>query len=408
MDNKVTVTTYDDLQCGDCQRFNLMLEESLLPRFRGRVRFIHRDFPLPKHSWAKPAAMAGRRFDEIACGLAAGWRAFILNRIKSTTLETLPERVREYAVEVGVDPSLALSALADETLAAAVDADQREGLARGVAKTPTVFVNGEAFIEKFTLEQITAGIENALKQSKPAAIVTGASRGIGRSIATELARTHNVVATYRGRRDAAESLAAETGVSIFQCDIASREDRQALLDFTRASFGRLDLLINNAGMAQRERNDVLNATEESFDELVNTNLKGPHFLSQGAARWMVEQGGGRIVFVTSISSYAASVNRAEYCISKAGLSMSAALYAARLAQHNVQVFEIRPGVIRTDMIAAVESVYEERIANGMLPQRRMGESADVARTVRAIADGLLDYSTGQILNVDGGFHLRTL
>lgn len=408
MDNKVTVTTYDDLQCGDCQRFNAMLEGALLPKFRGRVRFLHRDFPLPKHTWAKPAAMIGRRFDDVACGLSAGWRSFILDRIKSTTLESLPDRVREYATEVGVDPSLILSAMADESLAAAVEADRREGLARGVAKTPTVFVNSEAFIEKFTLEEITAGIEKALHQAKPVAIVTGASRGIGRSIAAELARTHNVVATYRGRRDAAESLAAETGVSIFQCDIASRDDRQALLDFTRAEFGRLDLLINNAGMAQRERNDVLNATEESFDELIGTNLKGPHFLTQGAARWMVEQGGGRIAFVTSISSYAASVNRAEYCISKAGLSMSVALYAARLAQNNVQVFEIRPGVIRTDMIAAVESVYEERIANGMLPQRRMGESADVARTVRAIADGLLDYSTGQILNVDGGFHLRTL
>jgi 3-oxoacyl-[acyl-carrier protein] reductase len=243
---------------------------------------------------------------------------------------------------------------------------------------------------------------------KPVAIVTGASRGIGRAIAIELARTHRVVATYRGRRDAAESLAAETGAAILQSDIASREDRRRLLDFTRESFGRLDLLVNNAGMAQRERNDVLEASEESFDELIATNLKGPHFLTQGAAKWMVEQGGGRIAFITSISSYTASVNRAEYCIAKAGLSMSVALYAARLAQQNVQVFEIRPGIIRTDMIAAVEDVYEQKIANGMLPQRRMGESADVARTVRAIADGHLDYSTGQILNVDGGFHLRVL
>ncbi|MFN0102315.1 MAG: 3-ketoacyl-ACP reductase [Bryobacteraceae bacterium] len=408
IDHNVTVTVYEDLQCGDCARFNAMLEESLLPKYRGRVKFIHRDFPLDKHAWAKAAAIAGRRFDGIACGLSDGWRTYILSRFQSTTPETLADRIREYSGQTGVDAESVLRGLNDTVSAAAVDADVREGKSRGVTRTPSVFVNGEAFIEAFTLDQITAGIEKALAQARPVAIVTGASRGIGRAIAIELARTHRVVATYRGRRDAAESLAAETGAAIFQCDIASREDRQALLDFTRKEFGRLDLLINNAGMAQRERNDILDATEESFDELIDTNLKGPHLLTQRAARWMVEQGSGRIVFVTSISAYAASVNRAEYCISKAGLSMSVALYATRLAQSNVQVFEIRPGVIRTDMIAAVESAYEEKIANGMLPQRRMGESADVAKTVRAIAGGLLDYSTGQIFNVDGGFHLRSL
>ncbi len=123
---------------------------------------------------------------------------------------------------------------------------------------------------------------------------------------------------------------------------------------------------------------------------------------------MLEQGSGRIVFITSISSYAASVNRAEYCISKAALSMSAAIYAQRLAGNGIQVFEIRPGIIRTDMIAAAEKQYEERIAGGLLPQRRMGEARDVAKAVRAIADGLLDYAAGQVLNVDGGFHLRHL
>jgi 3-oxoacyl-[acyl-carrier protein] reductase len=243
---------------------------------------------------------------------------------------------------------------------------------------------------------------------KPVAVVTGASRGIGRGIARELVRTHQVVGTYRGRSDAAESLRAETGAEIFQCDVGSAEDRQALLVFTRERFGRLDLLVNNAGIAPRERRDILEATEASYDEVMAVNLKGPYFLTQQAARWMVEQGSGRIAFVTSISAFAASVNRGEYCISKAGLSMAVSLYAQRLARHNVQVFEIRPGVVRTDMIAAVESVYEERIAGGLLPQGRMGEADDVARAVRAIADGLLDYSTGQILNVDGGFHLRGL
>jgi NAD(P)-dependent dehydrogenase (short-subunit alcohol dehydrogenase family) len=243
---------------------------------------------------------------------------------------------------------------------------------------------------------------------RPVAIVTGASRGIGRGIAEELASSHSVVATYRGRRDAAEDLQARTGCAIVQCEISSRADREALLNYTRDQFGRLDLLVNNAGIAPRQRLDILEATEESFDELIATNLKGPHFLTKGAARWMAEQGAGRIVFVTSISAYTASVNRAEYCISKAGLSMSVALYAQRLASQGVLVFEIRPGIIRTDMIAKVEQIYEEKIAGGLLPQRRMGEPRDVARTVRAIADGLLDYSAGQVLNVDGGFHLRSL
>ncbi len=243
---------------------------------------------------------------------------------------------------------------------------------------------------------------------KPVAVVTGASRGIGRGIAIELAQTHSVVGTYRGRRDAAESLREETGAEIFQCDVASSADREGLIEFALQKFGRIDLLVNNAGMAPRERRDILEATEESFDELIATNLKGPYFLTQLAARRMVEQGSGRIVFVTSISSYTASVNRGEYCISKAGLSMSVALWAARLAACNVQVFEIRPGIIRTDMIAAVERAYDERIAGGLLPQRRMGEPRDIAQAVRAIAGGLLDYCTGQVLNVDGGFHLRTL
>lgn len=244
--------------------------------------------------------------------------------------------------------------------------------------------------------------------SRPVAVVTGASRGIGRAIAEELAKTHRVVGTYKGRRDAAESLRETTGAEIFQCDVGSAPDRAALLAFTREKFGRLDLLVNNAGIAPRERRDILEATEESFDEIIATNLRGPHFLTQQAAATMVGQGCGRIVFVTSISSFAASVNRSDYCMSKAALSMCVALWAARLARHRIGVFEIQPGVIRTDMTAGVSQIYEERIAGGLVPQGRMGEPEDVARAVRAIADGLLDYATGQVLNVDGGFHLRTL
>jgi NAD(P)-dependent dehydrogenase (short-subunit alcohol dehydrogenase family) len=243
---------------------------------------------------------------------------------------------------------------------------------------------------------------------KPVSIVTGASRGIGRAIAAELSRTHRVIATYKSNLAAARNLAAETGADIVRCDVSSAADRAALIRHARERFESLDLLVNNAGMAPRERRDVLEASEESFDELIATNLKGPHFLTALAAGWMLERGCGRIVFITSVSAYAASVNRAEYCISKAGLSMSAAIYAQRLAAHDIQVFEIRPGIIRTDMTAPAEKTYAARIAAGLLPQPRMGEAGDVARAVRAIADGLLDYSTGQAIDVDGGFHLRSL
>src|ERR1039458_7626826 len=244
--------------------------------------------------------------------------------------------------------------------------------------------------------------------SRPVAVVTGGSRGIGRAVAAELARTHQVVATYRTRLDSAERLREETGALIFPCDLASGADRAALVEFTRKKLGRIDLLVNNAGMGPAERRDILEAKEESFDALIAANLKGPYFLTQLVARWMLERGAGRIVFVTSVSAYAASVNRGEYCVSKAGLSMAAALYAARLAPHGIPVFEIRPGIVRTDMIAKAEKAYDERIAAGVRAQGRMGEPEDVAKVVRAIADGLLDYCAGQVLDVDGGFHLRTL
>ncbi len=241
------------------------------------------------------------------------------------------------------------------------------------------------------------------------AIVTGASRGIGRGIALELSSTHHVLATYLGSRDHAESLRAQTGCDIFRCDISRPEDREALIAHAREIFPEgLDLLVNNAGIAPRERRDVLDATEESFDELMATNLKGPHFLTQLAARWMLEQKRGRIVFVSSISAFTASVNRAEYCISKAGESMSRMVFAQRLAAEGIGVFEIQPGIIRTDMIAKVEKVYDEKIAGGLLPQRRMGEPRDIAQVVRSIAAGHLDYCAGQVIHADGGFHLRSL
>ena len=240
------------------------------------------------------------------------------------------------------------------------------------------------------------------------ALVTGASRGIGRAVAIELARTHRVVGTYRGNLAAAESLRDSCGAEIFQMDVASKADRAALMAFVRNEYGRLDLLVNNAGMAPRERNDILEASEESFEEVLGTNLQGPYFLTQDAAKLMMPSRSGRIVFVTSISSYTASTNRGEYCISKAGLSMATQLYASRLAGDGIGVFEVRPGIIETDMVAPVVDKYKRLAEEGLLPQGRLGRPEDVALAVRAIADGSLDYSAGQVIDVDGGFHLRTL
>jgi 3-oxoacyl-[acyl-carrier protein] reductase len=243
---------------------------------------------------------------------------------------------------------------------------------------------------------------------KPIALVTGGSRGIGRAIVEELASTHTVVATYNSNRVAAQAVADATGSVVLPCQLGDAKSCQDFLAALNSRFEAIDLLVNNAGMAPRERRDILDATPESFDELFATNLKGPYFITQQIARGMLERKSGRIVFVGSISSFTASVTRGDYCMTKAAISMAVKLFAARLAPHNITVFEIEPGIIRTDMIAAVASAYEERIAGGLLPQRRMGEPADVAKAVRAIADGQLDYSTGQVLHVDGGFHLRIL
>lgn len=244
--------------------------------------------------------------------------------------------------------------------------------------------------------------------SKPVALVTGGSRGIGRAIVEELVQTHHVVATYNTNREAAQSVAERTGATALACDLGDLSSCHRLAARLRETFPEIDLLVNNAGMAPRERRDILDATPESFDEMIAANLKGPYFLTQSIARRMVEQASGRIVFISSISSFTASTNRGDYCMSKAALSMAVKLFAARLARHNIPVFEIQPGIIRTDMIASVMASYDEKIASGLLPQPRIGEPVDVARAVRAIADGQLDYSTGQVIHVDGGFHLRTL
>ncbi len=258
---------------------------------------------------------------------------------------------------------------------------------------------------------------------RPVSLVTGAGRGIGRGIAVELAGLgHAVAINYAGNRTAAEEclrLVCQAGGEgmIVRADVSSAADRERLARETLDRYGRIDLLVNNAGVAPAVRADLLEATEESFDRLLDINLKGPYFLTQLVARRMIEQvkrgetsavGPPRIVTITSISAYTASVNRGDYCVAKAGLSMMTALFAARLAEFGINVYEVRPGVIATDMTEGVKEKYDRLIEQGVWPIRRWGQPEDIGRAVAAIARGDLPFSTGEVINVDGGFHLRTL
>jgi 3-oxoacyl-[acyl-carrier protein] reductase len=258
---------------------------------------------------------------------------------------------------------------------------------------------------------------------RPVSLVTGAGRGIGRGIAVELAKLgHAVVVNYAGNAVAAEEclrLVREAGGDgiTARADVSISTDRERLVQETLGAYGRIDMLVNNAGVAPNVRADLLEAGEESFDRLINVNLKGPYFLTQLVARRMIEQirrgdliafGLPRIVTITSVSVYTASVNRGDYCVAKAGLAMMTALYAARLAEYGVNVYELRPGVISTDMTEGVKEKYDRMIEQGAWPIRRWGQPEDVGRAVAAIARGDFPYSTGEVINIDGGFHLRTL
>jgi len=259
----------------------------------------------------------------------------------------------------------------------------------------------------------------------PVALVTGAGQGIGRAIALRLAAdgflavVNDVVAdpanTASGAYEVKAAIEASGGrAHVIRADISGAADRAAMIDEVAERFGRLDLLVNNAGVAPRERRDMLEATEQSYDRVMDINLKGPYFLTQLAARRMIEwrQAGvvntPRIVFITSISAYTSSPSRGEYCVSKAGLSMAAKLYADRLAEFGIPVIEVRPGIIETPMTAAVKEKYDTLIAGGLLPTKRWGRPEDVAGVVAAVARGDLDYSTGQAIEVGGGFGLRRL
>jgi 3-oxoacyl-[acyl-carrier protein] reductase len=256
--------------------------------------------------------------------------------------------------------------------------------------------------------------------SQPAAVVTGASRGIGRAIAIRLARDGFAVAVnFHSNRQAAEEVVREIeaagGVAIaVPADVGVSADRARLIDETMAKFSRLDLLINNAGITSVGRKDLLEATEESWDTVFATNLKGPFFLAQLAARNMLALIGkdimprGTIVNVSSISAYAVSTNRADYCMAKAAMQMMTWLLADRLAEHQINVYEVCPGVIVSDMTAPVKEKYDRLIAEGMSPIRRWGQPEDVASAVSMLASGALPFSTGERINIDGGFHIRRL
>jgi NAD(P)-dependent dehydrogenase (short-subunit alcohol dehydrogenase family) len=261
----------------------------------------------------------------------------------------------------------------------------------------------------------------AMVEGQRVAVVTGGGRGIGRGIVAALARQGMaLVVNYRADESAArsacalaESLGAPRALAV-PADVADLEQGRALLDRTLVVFGRIDYWVNNAGVAPLTRLDLLETTPESWDRVLGINLRGPFFLTQAVAKAMIrlrEEGvvsEPGIVFVTSVSSTFATVNRADYCVSKAGLSMTVQLFAARLAELGIPVYEVRPGVIDTDMTGPVREIYDRRIAEGLSPIRRWGTPEDVGRAVAALAAGALPFSTGEVIHVDGGLHLRRL
>jgi NAD(P)-dependent dehydrogenase (short-subunit alcohol dehydrogenase family) len=259
----------------------------------------------------------------------------------------------------------------------------------------------------------------------PVVLVTGASRGLGRGVAVECAALGCSLALgYAKNQAAAEETAAlcrraarspAQRFEALQADVSSREQRARLVTEALERLGHLDALVNNAGMAPRERADITVATEESFEEVVRTNVQGPYFLTQRVvAYWLRErpaprlEGGFKVVFVSSTSAEMASTKRGEYCVSKAGVAMAAQLWAARLAPEGIQVVELRPGIMETDMTAAVKERYDALLASGGVPQGRWGTPADVGRAVRSVLAGDLRFSAGAVIHVDGGLHVPRL
>ena len=276
--------------------------------------------------------------------------------------------------------------------------------------------------------------KNPAEDRAPVALVTGSSRGLGRGVALELARAGFSVAVHyssnevearesvelcreaseqEGRTEAGS--AREVRFVAFRCDLSDSTQRHALAADVFGTFGNLDALVNNAGIAPRTRADIIEASEESFEELMRTNVQGPYFLTQEVARrWLTSPagcplpGGRKLVFVTSISAETASVMRGDYCMSKAALSMAAKLWAARLAPEGIQAYEVRPGIMLTDMTSGVKGKYDALITEGIVPQGRWGMPEDVGKAVRALLEGAFAFSSGGIFDVDGGFHISRL
>jgi len=252
------------------------------------------------------------------------------------------------------------------------------------------------------------------------ALVTGGTRGIGLGVARALAAEGWSLALCGLRQreavgDVLAELTASGGeVEYWPADIGSASDRTQLIASIVARYGTLHALVNNAGRAPRIRADLLAATEDSFEEVIRTNLQGPYFLTQAVARFLVQQqaagiGQSRaIVFITSVSADLASPHRGEYCVSKAGLSMAAKLFAVRLAPDGIPVYEVRPGIIATDMTAGVKEMYDKRIGEGLVPDARWGQPEDVGRAVAALLRGDVSYATGTVLPVDGGLSIPRL
>lgn len=265
-----------------------------------------------------------------------------------------------------------------------------------------------------------------MKENRPVALVTGAGRGLGRGIALSLAgKGYSVAINYVGNRQAAEDTlqacrgSGDGDFEIFQANMGSPEDRKRLVEEVWSHFGTLDALVSNAGIGPQQRLDITEATEESYRHVMDVNLAGPYFLTQAVVRrWLgmedvtpvpsAIESGRKIVFVSSISADTASLNRGEYCLSKAALAMASKLWATRLAAENIQVYEVRPGIMETDMTSKVKDKYDALIAEGLVPQKRWGHPDDVGRLVRAILDGDLAFSTGSVIYTDGGFHLSRL
>lgn len=267
---------------------------------------------------------------------------------------------------------------------------------------------------------------SSTEQKAPVAMVTGASRGIGRGIALTLAEHGFDIAACATKADSSNT---ETGLYEVKArveergrrcaplagDIGNPEDHARMLEGALEAFGRVDVLVNNAGVAPLERLDILETSTESFDRLMHINLRGPFFLTQRVARQMIQQisqdpdgFAPKIIFITSISSHTASPNRAEYCVSKAGLSMTAQNFAVRLAEYGIGVYDLQPGITATDMTGPVKAKYDQLIADGLLLTPRWGTPEDVGKACAALATGMFDYATGAVIEIGGGFGVRRL